>query len=219
MDEYGHYRNCVIAAVQMRERQWCLQFFITMLQSSYSLQPHHPVFAAAIAHGTAFYSSSVRLKHLNGTGFCLYQHQLMGPRHDSTSHYSSWLEWMTNLAQKRVTMGSKRCSLKGPDASRVRCQPMASPWCPMQLQNLQPHVRCAHRAIHPCPHSAALPRQKVGWTQLCHPALSPSYLLLFPPLWCWSLTIFLNTEGFFSHALLHWDDVFPKGCLRCQGEG
>lgn len=80
----------------------------------------------------------VKLKHLNGTGFCLYQCQLMRSRHDSISHYSSWLEWMTNLAQKRVTMSSKMCPLEGPDADRVRCQPTDSPLYPMQLQNSSP---------------------------------------------------------------------------------
>lgn len=33
-----------------------------------------------------------------------------------------------------------------------------------------------------------------------------------------SLTIFFNTEGFFSHVLLHWDGILPKGYFRGQGK-
>lgn len=103
-------------------------------------------------------------------------------------------------------MSSKTCSSQGPDADRVRCQPTASP---VQLQNLQPHVRCAHRPIHLCPHSVVLPRQKVGWTQLYHSA--PAAHAAFP-----SPLVFKS-----HHIPQHWrfSQLCPAALRWCTPQG
>lgn len=72
-------------------------------------------------------------------------------------------------------MSSRKCSLQDTATARKRCQTTASPLYPMQLQNHQPSLRCAHRPTHTCPQPAVLPRQKVWWTQPHLPVLFFSY--------------------------------------------